>query len=283
MEVGEGDSKKRISNNFDLKTELSALVENKVISSKIAEKLEQKLIEKDVKLNQDQLNALVQKIKETIKNYPKFEQHIKREVQEKTAKQIEKKPDEDMLKLVQKIEQLEEKINNFEGDERKKDIIIDEQGLISEEKEKPPKFITQDDIKIPKFIKGNISEYPTDPLIKIPTDPESIIILMKWLQHLIDKCGHLNLSSILDYYVDIDWISQDVKISLIDYSHGITDEKGKLDTIKKEITDLPSKDHIQSYIFIQKLKGNPLDKHFIDRIENDISRITKKISDYQFK
>ena len=52
---------------------------------------------------------------------------------------------------------------------------------------------------------------------------------------------------------------------------------------KKEITDLPSRDHIQSYIFIQKLKGNQLDKHFIDRIENDISRITKKLRDYQFK
>ena len=66
MEESEGDSKRRISNNFDLKTELSALVENKVISSKIADKLEQKLIEKEIKLDKDQLNALVQKIKETI-------------------------------------------------------------------------------------------------------------------------------------------------------------------------------------------------------------------------
>jgi len=54
-------------------------------------------------------------------------------------------------------------------------------------------------------------------------------------------------------------------------------------THKKDMTELPSTDHIQSFIFIQKLKGENFDKHLIDRIESDLSRITKKIYDYQFK
>ena len=102
---------------------------------------------------------------------------------------------------------------------------------------------------------------------------------MKWLQFLIDKCGRDNLTNILDYYVDIGWISQDAKMYLIDYSQGI---KGEITTDKK-ITDLPSKEHIQSFIFIQKLKGRQFDKHFIDRIDNEISRITKKIENYPSK
>ncbi len=283
MQESEGDRKKRISDNFDLKTELSTLVENKVISSKIAAKLEQKLVEKGVKLDKDQLTVLIEKIKETIKNYSKFEQNIKRESKEKTVQKEEKTSNEDMFKVIQKIEKLEEKVKNIESGEGKKDLIIDESGQLSEEKEKTQKYVMQEDINVPKFINGSISEYTKDPLNEISNDPESIIILMKWLQYLIDKCGHSNLSTILDYYVDINWISQDAKISLIDYSHGISDEKSKLDTIKKEITDLPSRDHIQSFIFIQKLKGKKFDKHLIDRIESDISIITKKIYDYQFK
>jgi archaellum component FlaD/FlaE len=66
-------------------------------------------------------------------------------------------------------------------------------------------------------------------------------------------------------------------MNIIDYSQGITEKEKKEETTKKQITDLPSKDHIQSLIYIQKLKGMQFDKHFIDRIENELSRISKKI------
>ena len=144
---------------------------------------------------------------------------------------------------------------------------------------KPPKIVTTEDIKFPNQTKQIVREWNLDPLIEIPGDTESIIILMKWLQSLIDKCGRQNLSNILDYYVDIGWISDDVKISLIDYSQGITGDEKTL----KEVSDLPSKDHIESLLFIQKLKGIQFDKHFIDRIEGEITRMTKKVSNYNSK
>ena len=104
---------------------------------------------------------------------------------------------------------------------------------------------------------------------------------MRWLQYLIDKCGRFNLSNILDYYVDIGWISQDAKINLIDYSQGIAEDHKNGETKRKEMYNLPSKYHIQSYIFIQKLKGRDFDKHFIDRIEGELARITKKFENYE--
>ena len=122
-----------------------------------------------------------------------------------------------------------------------------------------------------------------DYLKEVPSDPESVIVLMKWLQYLIDKCGRDNLSNILDYYVDIGWISQDAKISLIDYSQGITEEERTGEVVRKDITDLPSKDHIQSFVYIQKLKGKRFDKHFIDRIDGELARITKNLTNYKFK
>lgn len=145
-----------------------------------------------------------------------------------------------------------------------------------------PRFVTTENIKLPNQPRQIVKEWNLDPLLEIPGDTESIIILMKWLQNLIDKCGHQNLSNILDYYVDIGWISDDVKITLIDYSQGITGDNN-LEIPTKDVSNLPSKDHIESLIFIQKLKGIQFDKHFIDRIEGEISKITKKISNYSSK
>ena len=239
-----GDSKNSVSEGFDIGNELSALVDQNIIPSRIADKLEKKLKEKNAKINKEQLHALAYKIRDFIDDYiksgPTTEQSIAGET------------DVNMQKLVETIKQLQERIANIESG-------------------KPPRTVTTDDIQIPK-------EWEMDPLTKIPNDPESIIVLMKWLQHLIDKCGRTHLSDVLDYYVDIGWISVDAKISLIDYSHGITEEEKKGETPR--VSDLPARDHIQSLMFIQKLKGRRFDKHFLDRIDGEISRITKKLDNY---
>jgi archaellum component FlaD/FlaE len=65
----------------------------------------------------------------------------------------------------------------------------------------------------------------------------------------------------------------------MNYSNGITEEK----TDNKKISDLTSKEHIQSLIFIQKLKGHSFDKYFIDRIDNEISRTMKKLENRNIK
>ena len=274
MEKEEGDRKKNISEDFDIKSELSTLVENKVISPKVADKLEEKLKEKKVKITKDQLNVLVEKIKDAIKNYSKFEEHFIKE--EKTPIPTEEITDDNMLKLTETLEKLEERIAKIEAGQTGKG----KQGITRDKK--TPTMVTQDEIKLLDGEEPSVREWNIDPLLEIPGDPESIIILMKWLQYLIDKCGRSNLSAILDYYVDVGWISQDAKITLIDYSQGIT-EKVNIAENKKIITDLPSKDHIQSFLFIQKLKGLRFDKHFIERIDNEISRLTKKLDNYHFK
>ena len=247
-----GDSKNQVLEGEELKNELSALVNQKIIPLRIAEKLEKKLKEKNVKITKEQLNTLTNKIRDALIDYTK--------TTKKPGKPTWEKPDADMQKLLKTIENLDQRITNIES------------GKISD-----LNIVTTDDIQIsPQELKLN-------PLKEVPNDPESVIVLMKWLQYLIDKCGRDNLSNILDYYVDIGWISQNAKISLIDYSHGITEEEKKGDITRKDINDLPSKDHIQSFIFIQKLKGKQFDKHFIDRIEGELSRITKKLDNYQLK
>jgi len=248
-----GDSKTDVSEEFDLKSELSALVAKNVIPSRIADRLEKKLTDANVKITKNQLHTLAYKIRDAITGYIKTGQE--ESIKPKSAEW--EKPDSDMQKLVEVIERLEERVANIEGG-------------------KAP--YSADSVKI----LGSSQDWEIDALQEIPSDPESIIVLMKWLQHLIDKCGRDNLGNILDYYVDIGWLSEDAKISLIDYSHGITEEN-KGETTKKDVSHLPSKDHIQSLVFIEKLKGRQFDKHFIDRIDGELDRIMKKLNNYHFK
>ena len=256
--------------NNSLKNELSTLVAKGYIPKKIADRLEVKLIEKNVKINKQQLHLIVNKIREFINNYNQNNNQFNTNMPLNNQQGITN--DTDMHRLVESIEKLEERLNRLEQSDLDGDVTTDNDFSDKDSSN----FVTTDDIKIPDRNFSKIKNLQIDQLTLIPNDPESIIILMKWLQYLIDKCGRSNLGNILDYYVDIGWISQDAKITLLDYSNGIKEEKGKDDT-NKNITDLPSKDHIQSLIFIQKLKGKEFDKHFIDRIDSEVNRITKKL------
>lgn len=251
------------SNTFNYKKELNSLVGKKVLPKKIADKLIEKLDEKNAHITKNQLNKLVEKINNVLQRYASNGTYV----------DSNKKPSvnkgSDLKNIAESIEKLEKRLGNLETE------LLGEEDAVSSDK-----IVTTDDIEIPDKKYNRLIN--VDPLRNVPNDPENVIVLMKWLQFLIDRCGRSYLPEILEYYVDIGWISDEAKIRLIDYSNGITEEK-KEGTSNKKISNLPSRDHIQSLIFIQKLKGRDFDKHFIDRIENEISRTIKKIDDHNIK
>ncbi len=255
--------------DFDIQKELSTLAAKNIIPKKLADKLGQKLIERNIRLNKQQLHLLVTKINNVLKGYDNNSKPSSDSVG----------TDENMQKLVETIERLEERITNIEsGNKPWDEDTLEVPGAES------ANIVKTSDITVDENIESRASDvWNVQPLQKVPNDPENIIVLMKWLQYLIDKCGRDNLSNILDYYVDIGWISQDVKISLLDYSNGIKEDKTGDSSTNRNITDLHSKDHIQSFVYIQKLKGKQLDKHFVDRIDGELNRITKKLDNYSFK
>jgi len=259
-----------ILKDFELKNEISTIVAKNMVPQRIAEKLERKLVEKQVKINRKQLYLLVDKIRNIMRTYSKFDEGNKRD-EPLSVKPLDRPLEQkieattDMKKLFDTVDKLQQRLSNLENDIMKKSWTYP-----GAEKVSSPRIVKVDDIQVPSQELINL-----EPLTKIPNDPESIIVLMKWLQYLIDRCGRPNLSEVLNYYVDIGWISDEAKINIMDYSNGITEEIAKTGT-----TDLQAKDHIQSLLFIQKIKGKQIDKHFIDRIESEISRITKKLDSY---
>jgi len=288
--------------DFDLQLELSSLVADKVIPQSIAERLEKKLVEKQVDITKDQLHMLAEKIHSFIQSYKEngslpepspVEQSVDNSVDEvqaseeaevESADEIEESDslskesmdNETVESFMNKIEELQQKIDMLEQETQMNDSqskIDQQQGSLT------------DDFQIPYDKSVSAGHLTADPLQSIPANPESIIVLMNWLQYLVNRCGHDNLAHVLDYYVEVDWITDDVKISLLEYSTGITegkDVKSDSSSKKKEqkTADLHSKDHIQSYLYIQRLKGKKVEKHFVERINGELARIEKKVDTY---
>ena len=273
--------------DFDLQLELSSLVADQIIPQSIAEKLEKKLVEKQVDITKDQLYALAEKIHNLIQTYKEkgsFPDENQAEDGGKSTDSNDVKIESERLDTASKpsdemdSEAIEEYVDKIHELQQKIDMLEQEKSTGKSRKD------TYNDFEIPYDESISTSHLTADPLQSIPSNPESIIVLMNWLQYLVNRCGHENLADVLDYYVEVDWITDDVKISLLEYSTGITEGKNsETDSSKKseeKSSNLPSKDHIQSYMYIQRLKGKKVEKHFVERINGELARIQKKIDTY---
>lgn len=268
MNEGEQNQGEKPLEEFEIDTELTTLVERNVLPQKIAQRITEKIKEKHIAITRDQLYRLVGKILNAITTYTTTtpaqpEQPKKAETQTLDDPAIQTT---DMRKLVETVEQLNHRIKIIEEDR-----IEGVKGVTG-------KLVRTKDIKTyetPDLFEGTIQ-----PLEQTPSDPESIVVIMKWLQYLVDRTGKNNLADTLGYYVDVGWISEDVRLDLINYSKGITEEPTQGGT---RPALLPTRDHLQSLLFIQKLKGIQLDDRFLNKIERDMEKIVKSLEGHPLK
>ncbi len=256
--VAKGDGTRQQPNTFDLEKELSTIASKKILPKRVTDRIGEKIKENKIQINKGQLYILVEKLRTALDNYIKYD---KKGVVSSTNIQDES----NMNELVEQIKKLSDRIKNLEEKQ-----IHGLEGSTT-------RLVTESDIEVDGY-SPNVNLYEMKPLKCTPNDPESIVIIMKWLQYLVDKLGRNNLNDALDYYVNINWITDDVRLDLIDYSKGIT-EKNSKDATKKD-KDMNTKDHIQSLLFIQKLKGKQLDERFIWKIDRELEKMSKNVEDY---
>ncbi|BBL45368.1 flagella protein [Nanobdella aerobiophila] len=106
-----------------------------------------------------------------------------------------------------------------------------------EEKQIEPVNTSQDSVKI------DSNDLPLD---KISDNPTVASILIGWLSYLIKKSNDEEVDKALDYYEEINWITEKVKIKLKEYLNGLIDIEGE----NKKLTPM---DHIVSLYIISKL------------------------------
>ena len=259
----------------ELQAELAVIVKRNMLPAKIVQKIGQKVNESGTKVTRDQLYKLVEKIQETLNAYASTVPSRVQPKKEGTPTAISgDKPtsngpitqNTDMKKLVEEVERLNKRIK------------VMEEGTLEGVKGVTGTLVKTKDIRT--ISPTDTPEEALQPLEQIPNDPENIVVIMKWLQYLVDKTGKNNLPDILGYYVDIGWISDNVRLDLIDYSKGLI---GQPTPTNVHSSQLPPRDHLQSLLFIQKLKGVQLDERFIDKIERDMEKMAKSLEGYQIK
>jgi flagellar protein FlaD len=103
----------------------------------------------------------------------------------------------------------------------------------------------------------------------IDNKAETSIILLNWIEFLLEKVGRNNLSEVLEYYIDIGWISEEVCEKMIAYANGIDYY------VERPTWKLLPEDHTKSLMFIEQLKGRKLDKTMLSKLERDVEKVIR--------
>ncbi|MCZ7398820.1 MAG: flagella protein, partial [Candidatus Methanoperedens sp.] len=103
---------------------------------------------------------------------------------------------------------------------------------------------------------------------------ETSIILLNWIEFLLEKVGRNNLTEVLEYYIDIGWISEDVCEKMIAYANGIDYY------VERPTWKLLPDDHTKSLMFIEQLKGKKLDKTMLSKLERDVEKVVRSTEVY---
>ncbi len=98
---------------------------------------------------------------------------------------------------------------------------------------------------------------------------ETSIIVLNWIEFLLEKVGRNNLAEILEYYIEIGWISEDVYSKMMTYANGIDYY------VERPTWKLLPEDHAKSLMFINQLTGKKLDKNIVSRLERDAERVVR--------
>jgi flagellar protein FlaD len=103
--------------------------------------------------------------------------------------------------------------------------------------------------------------------------PETSIILLNWIEFLMEKVGRNNLFDVLEYYMEIGWINEEVSSKMMAYASGIDY------FVERPSWKLLPEDHTKSLLFIEQLRGNKVDKMLFSRLERDVEKIIRTNSE----
>jgi len=97
--------------------------------------------------------------------------------------------------------------------------------------------------------------------------PMTAVVLLNWIEFLMERVGRNNLMDALDYYVDIEWIGEAVRDEMLAYARGIDYY------VEKPTWRLLPEDHTKSLIFIERLRGHKIDRNMLSTLEREMSKV----------
>jgi archaellum component FlaD/FlaE len=108
-------------------------------------------------------------------------------------------------------------------------------------------------------------------LQSVGNEADHVKIAMELLDFLLKMVGPNNLPSILDYYIEIGWISETARLDLLAYASGLGFAEEKPDW------KMGTEDHLKALWFIDQLCGHKTDKTRLFRVNHEIAKMYKGI------
>ena len=172
--------------------------------------------------------------------------------------QITEQLDQNIVDLAETTSNISTRVDDLEKTDFSK--MAQKAVVESSENEKIP---AQDNVTEIKTKDG----YSIVRLDSIRGDPMSIVVLLNWIEFLMERVGRNNLMDALDYYVDIGWVSEDVRSKIMAYARGIDYY------VEKPTWRLLPEDHTKSLLFIERLCGRKIDKNMLSTIDREMSKV----------
>lgn len=136
-------------------------------------------------------------------------------------------------------------------------------------------------------------------LTHINHDYLTLVLLMRWIEFLFERLTRDRITLVLDYYVDIGWISENVKSDIMTYARGEMQDvtkymaheeeaeeplQGEVSPVAryKRIEDwrLSTDDHLKSLLFIMKMANIEVDKDKLNSLEQTIQKFKENLEGF---
>jgi flagellar protein FlaD len=166
----------------------------------------------------------------------------------------------------------------------------------------PPTDKASQDVNYEREVRAAAkSKHNKKPLLAyIAHDYLTLVMVMRWIEFLFERVTRDKISLVLDYYVDVGWISEDVKSEVMSYARGemqdITKYMAPEETREEVFRDMPvpaaapykkvedwrlsAEDHLKSLLFIQKIAGLEVDKDRLNSLEQNISKFKESLEGF---
>jgi flagellar protein FlaD len=155
--------------------------------------------------------------------------------------------------------------------------VLEEVKLLIEQKSLQPVMVTEPSSRILEQVESAVPVTGAGGDVKLQyldNKAETSIILLNWIEFLLEKVGRNNLTEVLEYYIDIGWISEEVCEKIIAYANGIDYY------VERPTWKLLPDDHTKSLMFIEQLKGKKLDKTMLSKLERDVEKVVRSTEVY---
>lgn len=126
-------------------------------------------------------------------------------------------------------------------------------------------------VAVPEPQVSSAGPEPTPLLSTIPKDVVSLRLCLEWVEFLMEMVGRNNLPELLDYYVELGWISEEVEHELLSIARGIDY------FVEKEDWKLSAEEHLKSYWFVRRIAGRPIARSELRMLKREMEIAAERL------